>query len=58
MHHLLQKLQWLGTELKTGPTQGVQPKLKVTPIRKALKNSLRFHPSSVGCSFVFGVVSD
>ena len=30
------------TELKTGPTQGVQPKLKVTPIRKALKNSLRF----------------
>ncbi len=29
------------TELKTGPTQGVQPKLKVTPIRKALKNRIK-----------------
>ena len=28
----------------------VQPKLKVTPIRKALKNSLRFRPSLVGWS--------
>ena len=30
MHHLPPEAAMARTELKTGPTQGVQPKLKVT----------------------------